>query len=110
MPPPIPYLKIIQIDQGSPIIKPDEIPDDSLLPPPFEFFVTELGKQIISSISSQINLSTDKGKLIFIDSESPMMAFKKSEGLSKEQLKWKNHFSRMNRIRVSRSRKVGFLE
>lgn len=85
MPPSIPSLKIVQIDQGSPIRKPDEILDESLLPSPFELFVTEFGQQIISSISYQVDLS-DKCKGMLTDFDNLIKSLKKSKWWSKEQL------------------------
>ena len=85
MPPSIPTLRIVQMDEGSPTRKPEEIPEEPLVPLPSKLFITQSGQQIISSISSQVCAFTNKGK-IATDSDSPMNSFKKSEGWSMEQL------------------------
>lgn len=43
MPPLIPTPRIFQIDEGSPIWKPNEIPKDPLIPLPSEQFITQSG-------------------------------------------------------------------
>lgn len=40
MHPLIPTLRIVQIDEGSPIMKDDDIPEEPLVPPPSELFIT----------------------------------------------------------------------
>lgn len=82
-----PAPRIIQYDVGSPIRKPNEIHDESLLPPPSKLFITISGQQIVSYISSHVNKSIDEGKQIASCSDNPMNSLKKFEGWSKEQLK-----------------------
>lgn len=53
MHPPIPAPRIVQIDEGSPIRKPNEIPEEPLIPSPHELFIIDSGQRSISSISSQ---------------------------------------------------------
>ncbi|CAI9287945.1 unnamed protein product [Lactuca saligna] len=52
---------------GSLSKKPDEIPEEPLLPPPSNIFITQYGLQIMSSISYQADQSKDKGKKIATD-------------------------------------------
>lgn len=47
--PPIHALRIAEIDEGFPTQKQDDIPEEPLIPPPSEIFVTESGREIISS-------------------------------------------------------------
>ena len=78
--PPNPGPMIVQIDGISPTRKPDEIPEEPLIPPPSDLFITESGHQIISSISNKSGNPQDKGKKIAIGSNSPTKSFRKSKG------------------------------
>lgn len=55
-------LRIAYIDEGSPTQKPNDIPEDPLIPPSSEIFITKFGHQIISSISGISDNPQDKGK------------------------------------------------
>ena len=59
---PIPALRIVQIDEGSPTRKPDDLLEEPLIPPPYKFFFTESSQQIISFISGTSENPQDKGK------------------------------------------------
>lgn len=75
-----PALRIVLIDEGSPIRNPDEIHEEPLLPPLSEMIITQLGQQIISSISFQSDQSKYKGKKTDTGSDSPVKSSKKSKG------------------------------
>ncbi|CAH1421113.1 unnamed protein product [Lactuca virosa] len=68
--PPIPAPKIVQIDEGSPSRKPDDLPKEPLIPPPSELFITESDQQIISSFYGMSKTPQDKGKKIPTDSDN----------------------------------------
>ncbi|CAH1412925.1 unnamed protein product [Lactuca virosa] len=73
----IPDPTIVQIDEGCPTRKHDDLPEEPLMPPPSEFFITKSGQQIISYFSGKSENHQDKGKQIATDSDSPMKTFKK---------------------------------
>ncbi|CAH1446330.1 unnamed protein product [Lactuca virosa] len=58
----IPAPRIVQINEGSPTRKPNEIPEEPLIPPPSELFINESGHQIISFIFEKGNNSQAKAK------------------------------------------------
>lgn len=84
MPPLIPTPKIASIDVGSPTRKPNELPEEPLVPPPSELFITQSSHQIISFILSQE--AKDKGKSVVLEPNIAMKLSKKFEGRSKEEL------------------------
>lgn len=81
--PPIPTLRIVQIDEGSPTLKPNDLPGEPLVPPPLAFTITETVQQIISDLKEP---PRDKRKKIATELDSPMKTLKKSEGWSQEEI------------------------
>lgn len=81
--PPIPALRIIQIDEGFPTQKPDNLLELPLVPPPPEFIFTKSGQQFISDLNAP---PRDKGKKIVTESDIPVKTSKKSNGWSQEQI------------------------
>ncbi|CAI9296954.1 unnamed protein product [Lactuca saligna] len=86
MPPPIFAPIIAQINVSSLTKKPDDIPEDLLVPLLFELVIVQTSLQIISSIFSHEEQSADKGKRIATDSDNPVKSSEKPKGWLKEQL------------------------
>lgn len=49
--PPIPSPRIVQIDEGSPALKGDDLLEESLVPPSLEFIIIEPGQQLIFDLN-----------------------------------------------------------
>lgn len=77
--PPIPSPRIVHIDEGSPLRKPDNIPEEPLIPPPPKFTITENIQKIISDLKKQ---HQDKGKKHVSEPHSPERTYKKFKGWS----------------------------
>lgn len=86
MPPPILSPRIVHIDEGSPTRKPEQIPEEPLVPPLSKLIITQSGQQLISSITSQNVPSKDKGKGILHESDSLVKSKKKFDGWSKKTI------------------------
>lgn len=78
--PQIPTLRMVQIDEASPTQKPDDIPEEPLIPRLSKIFITKSGRQIISSSFGKCDNPQDKGKNIATDLDSLVKTFRKSEG------------------------------
>lgn len=76
--PPIPSKRIAPIDEGSPLWKPDNIPEEPLIPPTPEFTIDENLQKVISVLNKQ----QDKGKKPISEFQSSKPLTKKSEGWS----------------------------
>ena len=75
--PHIPSPRIVAIDEGSPAQKPNEIPEEPLIPPTLESINFETIKQVISDLNKP---HQHKGKNIASEPHSPQRTFRKSEG------------------------------
>lgn len=75
--PPIPSSRIAPNDEGSPLWKPNNIADESLVPLPLKFYVEENMQHIISILKKQ----KDKGK-------KPISKFHNSKPPTKEKAGW----------------------
>ncbi|CAH1450203.1 unnamed protein product [Lactuca virosa] len=64
IPPPIPTLRIEHVDKGTLMKKTDDLPEQPLIPPFLEVFITPIGQQIISSTTTPNAPLKDKGKTI----------------------------------------------
>lgn len=67
--PPIPTLRTVQIDEGSPTLKPDDLRKERLVHPLPELINTESVQQLISDLNEP---PQDKGKKIATELDSPM--------------------------------------
>lgn len=77
MPPSIPGPRIVPIDEGSPIKKSDELPEEPLIPPILELIITQSDQQIISCIYTPIDPIKEKGKGISLGQVSLMKKLSK---------------------------------
>ncbi|CAI9299913.1 unnamed protein product [Lactuca saligna] len=66
-PPPILAPKITPVDDSPPTTKPDDLPEESLISPPLELFITPIGQQVISSTIPLNPPAKDKGKGISLN-------------------------------------------
>lgn len=64
---PIPAPKITPVYNGPPTTKPDDFPEEPLISPPLELFITPISQHIISSTIPPNPLSKDKGKGISLN-------------------------------------------
>ncbi|CAH1420159.1 unnamed protein product [Lactuca virosa] len=62
IPPPIPAPKIARVDDGPPTKKLEDLPEEPLIPPPLELFITPIGQQVISSTITPNPLAKYNGK------------------------------------------------
>lgn len=61
MPPPIPTMRIVHVDEGSRMKKTYDFPIEPLIPPPSETFITTIGQKIISCTITLNAYVKDKG-------------------------------------------------
>lgn len=79
--PPIPSPRIVPIDEGSTLWKPDNISEEPLIPPPHEFKIFENIQQVIDDLKKQ-----DKFKKPISEPQSYKPTAKKYEGWSQAQI------------------------
>lgn len=77
----IPSLRIVPILEGSPVRKPNNIPEEPLIPSPPEFNVAENIQQVIDDLKKQ-----DKGNKPILEPQSYEPTAKKFEGWSQEHI------------------------
>lgn len=77
--PPIPTLRIVQINEGSPTQKPADLREEPSITPPPEYIISETVQQVITNLNKP---RQDREKKTDSEPNSLVRKFKKSEGWS----------------------------
>lgn len=80
--PPFPSSRITPIDEGSPLRKPDDIPEEPLISSPPKFFIDENMQHVLSSLKKQ----KDKKQKAYFGSSHLRTSSKKIFGWSQEEV------------------------
>lgn len=78
----IPSPRIVPIDKGSPLWKPDNIPEEPLIPRGPELRIAENIQQVIDDMNNQ----QDRSKNLVSKPKNPERTYKKSEVWSQAQI------------------------